>query len=398
MFIDHISLLDFRTYRMLQLPLRAGVTVFLGSNGVGKTNIVEAIDYAANLGSHRVSHDAPLVRVGAQRAYIRTRTVRGNLQTVTEFEIAPGASNRVRINRAAPVRAKEAAGIARTVLFSPEDLQLIKGEPALRRRFLDEVAISLRPTVGTYRSEYERVLKQRNSLLKSSLRSRPDENLESTLAVWDAQLAEYGAQILSARLKLLNRLLPALQRAYTGLADVAKEVSFSYESTVLGSVSAANLASAAALPISSLQEYFAQSLAAARKNERERGVTLVGPHRDDIALLLGSIPVKGYASHGESWSYALALRLASWYVHRDEDPSEGAEPILILDDVFAELDSARRHRLGALVADAQQVLITCAVISDIPEELGDYALVRVSPGVAVYEQEADRDTENIGDR
>lgn len=375
--------MDYRTYQLLTLPLSPGATVFLGPNGVGKTNIVEAIDYTAQLASHRVSQDGPLVRVGADRAYIRTRTVRGNQQTVLEFELAPGKSNRVRINRAAPVRAREALGVTRTVLFSPEDLQLVKGDPAGRRRFLDDLAVSLRPSVAGYRADYERVLRQRNSLLKS-MRSRGSTGPEDayTLEVWNKQLADVGAHLLQARLRTLALLLPQLQRAYTELTDGSKSVSLVYDSTVFPPISANLLPTAALMGIDDLREAMLRGFADKQREELERGVTLVGPHRDDLALELGGIPVKGFASHGESWSYALALKLASWYVHLADNVAPGASPILILDDVFAELDTARRHKLGAIVAGAEQVLVTCAVASDIPQELGDITLVRVEPGRA----------------
>ncbi len=378
--------MDYRTYQLLTLPLTPGVTVFLGSNGVGKTNIVEAIDYTAQLASHRVSQDAPLVRVGADRAYIRTRTVRGNQQTVLEFELAPGKSNRVRINRAAPVRAREALGVTRTVLFSPEDLQLVKGDPAGRRRFLDDLAVSLRPSVAGYRADYERVLRQRNSLLKS-MRSRRSNGQEDayTLEIWDKQLADAGAHLLQARLRTLALLLPQLQRAYAELTDGSKSVSLVYDSTVFPPISSAVLPSAALMSVDDMREAMLRGFADKQREELERGVTLVGPHRDDLALELGGIPVKGFASHGESWSYALALKLASWYVHLADNDASGASPILILDDVFAELDTARRHKLGAIVAGAEQVLVTCAVASDIPEELGQITLVRVEPGQAWVE-------------
>lgn len=375
--------MDFRTYRLLNLPLSPGVTVFLGSNGVGKTNIVEAIDYTANLASHRVSQDSPLVRVGAERAYIRTRTVRGSQQTVMEFELAPGKSNRVRINRAAPVRAREALGVTHTVLFSPEDLQLVKGEPAGRRRFLDDLAVALRPAVAGYRADYERVLRQRNSLLKSMRSRRPsaEEDLH-TLEVWNRQLAEAGSHLLQARLRVLAQLLPQLQCAYGELTDGSKTASTVYESSVFPPISSAVLSRAALMGVEDIREAMLRSFTEKRSEELERGVTLVGPHRDEIVLELGGIPVRGYASHGESWSYALALKLAAWYVHLADNPAPGASPILILDDVFAELDSARRHRLGSIVADAEQVLVTCAVANDLPEELGDYQLIRVEPGTA----------------
>lgn len=375
--------MDFRTYRLLNLPLSPGVSVFLGSNGVGKTNIVEAIDYTANLASHRVSQDSPLVRVGAERAYIRTRTVRGSQQTVMEFELAPGKSNRVRINRAAPVRAREALGVTHTVLFSPEDLQLVKGEPAGRRRFLDDLAVALRPAVAGYRADYERVLRQRNSLLKSmrSRRLSAEEDLH-TLEVWNRQLAEAGSHLLQARLRVLAQLLPQVQRAYGELADDSKTASTVYESSVFPPISSAVLSRAALMGVDDIREALLRSFAEKRSEELERGVTLVGPHRDELVLELGGIPVRGYASHGESWSYALALKLAAWYVHLADNTAPGASPILILDDVFAELDSARRHRLGSIVADAEQVLVTCAVATDLPEELGDYHLIRVESGLA----------------
>ncbi|MEU7993037.1 DNA replication/repair protein RecF [Rothia amarae] len=389
MYIDHISLMDFRTYLLLNLPLNPGVTIFLGSNGVGKTNIVEAIDYTANLGSHRVSNDSPLVRVGAPRAFIRTRVVRASQQTITEFEIAPGKSNRVRINRASPVRAREALGIVSTVLFSPEDLQLIKGEPAYRRRFLDDLAVSLRPSVAAYRSDYERILRQRNTLLKSMRRGKTDESALNTLRIWNEQLATTGAHLLQARLRVLAVVLPQIQRAYNELTDGSKNVTVSYESTIFPVISSTTLQQAALMSVNDLQETLLRGFAEKQSEELDRGVTLVGPHRDEIVLELGGIPARGFASHGETWSLALALRLGSWYVHRADDDSPGASPILILDDVFAELDSARRHRLGAIVAGAEQVLVTCAVATDIPEELGENpTIVHVSPGIARVEQEA----------
>ena len=389
MYIDHISLMDFRTYPLLNLPLNPGVTIFLGSNGVGKTNIVEAIDYTANLGSHRVSNDSPLVRVGAPRAFIRTRVVRASQQTITEFEIAPGKSNRVRINRASPVRAREALGIVSTVLFSPEDLQLIKGEPAYRRRFLDDLAVSLRPSVAAYRSDYERILRQRNTLLKSMRRGKTDESALNTLRIWNEQLATTGAHLLQARLRVLAVVLPQIQRAYNELTDGSKNVTVSYESTIFPVISSTTLQQAALMSVNDLQETLLRGFAEKQSEELDRGVTLVGPHRDEIVLELGGIPARGFASHGETWSLALALQLGSWYVHRADDDSPGASPILILDDVFAELDSARRHRLGAIVAGAEQVLVTCAVATDIPEELGENpTIVYVSPGIARVEQEA----------
>lgn len=304
MYIDHISLMDFRTYPLLNLPLNPGVTIFLGSNGVGKTNIVEAIDYTANLGSHRVSNDSPLVRVGAPRAFIRTRVVRASQQTITEFEIAPGKSNRVRINRASPVRAREALGIVSTVLFSPEDLQLIKGEPAYRRRFLDDLAVSLRPSVAAYRSDYERILRQRNTLLKSMRRGNTDESALNTLRIWNEQLATTGAHLLQARLRVLAVVLPQIQRAYNELTDGSKNVTVSYESTIFPVISSTTLQQAALMSVKDLQETLLRGFAEKQSEELDRGVTLAGPHRDEVVLELGGIPARGFASHGETWSLA----------------------------------------------------------------------------------------------
>lgn len=384
MYIDHLSLMNFRTYPLLNLPLQPGPTVFLGSNGVGKTNIVEAVDFTASLASHRVAQDAPLVAVGADRAYVRARINRGELQTVLEFEIAPGKSNRVRINRAAPVRARDALGIVKTVLFSPEDLWLVKGDPAARRRFVDDLALALRPAVAAYRSDYERILRQRNSLLKSLRAGRYGPEDEYTLRIWSEKLASAGALLTGARLRTLALLLPQVQTAYSQLVDGAKKVGAVYESSYFPPISDAVMSRAALMSEEDIRLALLDALEKRREEELERGMTLVGPHRDDLLLELGGIPAKGFASHGETWSLALALRLGSWYVHRADDESVGSEPILILDDVFAELDSARRHRLGALVAEAEQLLVTCAVASDIPEELGQYRLVLVSPGRAVY--------------
>jgi DNA replication and repair protein RecF len=389
-YVDHLSLMGFRTYGFLDLPLTPGLTVLVGPNGVGKTNIVEAIDYCANLSSHRVSNDAPLVKVGSDRAYIRTRVVRAHQQTTMELEVTPGKANRVRINRAAPVRVREALGICRTVLFSPEDLGLVKGEPAARRRFLDDLAVSLRPVVAGYRADYERVLRQRNALLKSMRRSRrAGEDERATLEVWNGQLVNLGARLLQARFQVLARLLPEADRAYGQLTDGGKELGFAYESSTLGRREATDMSALAELPLQELGQMLASALEERAEEEIERGMSLVGPHRDELTLMLGGIPARGYASHGETWSYALALRLGSWYVHRaDAEDAPGASPILILDDVFAELDAVRRARLARIVTDAEQVLVTCAVEEDLPEEL-DVArrVVRVRPGEAVAVEE-----------
>ncbi|MET9860922.1 DNA replication/repair protein RecF [Streptomyces smyrnaeus] len=365
MHVTHLSLADFRSYARAEVPLGPGVTAFLGPNGQGKTNLVEAVGYLATLGSHRVSADAPLVRQGAERAVVRAQVRQGEREQLIELELNPGRANRARINRSSQVRPRDVLGILRTVLFAPEDLTLVKGDPGERRRFVDELVTARAPRMAGVRSDYERVLKQRNSLLKSAAMARRHGGRGvdlSTLDVWDQHLARAGAELLAQRLDLLAVLGPLADKAYERLAPGGGPVAFEYRGPVAD----------AALPQASggsyTQELYAGLLAAlgeARKQEIERGVTLVGPHRDDVLLRLGELPAKGYASHGESWSYALALRLAAYELLK----SEGHEPVLILDDVFAELDTRRRTRLAELVAPAEQVLVTAAVPDDVPDVL-----------------------------
>ncbi|MCX5272452.1 DNA replication/repair protein RecF [Streptomyces virginiae] len=360
MHVSHLSLADFRSYARAEVPLDPGVTAFVGPNGQGKTNLVEAIGYLATLGSHRVSSDAPLVRMGADRAIIRAAVTQGERQQLVELELNPGRANRARINRSSQVRPRDVLGIIRTVLFAPEDLALVKGDPGERRRFLDELVTARSPRMAAVRSDYERVLKQRNTLLKSAAMARRHggRSLDlSTLDVWDQHLARVGAELLAQRLDLIATLLPLADKAYEQLAPGGGPLGLAYRSSVGEPVD-----SGAARTREALYEALLAALAEARKQEIERGVTLVGPHRDDLVLRLGELPAKGYASHGESWSYALALRLASYELLR----SEGSEPVLILDDVFAELDTRRRERLAELVAPGEQVLVTAAVDDDVP--------------------------------
>ena len=392
-YLEHLSLTDFRSYAQVELPLQAGVTVLVGANGLGKTNLVEAVGYLSTLSSHRVSSDGPLLRFGTDRAMIRALLVRGRQSVSVEVEINAGRANRARINRANPVRARDVLGICRTVLFAPEDLALVKGDPSHRRRFLDELLVALIPRHAATRSEYERVLKQRNALLKSARaqhysRSGVSESHEATLDVWDQHMAVAGARLLAARLEVLDRLKPHLALAYRQLTDGSKELAANYRSTLEVQLSddgdaegsaEAGVSELAALSVPDLTERYVQAFAAARRRELERGLSLVGPHRDELELVLGSAPARGYASHGETWSVALSLRLASYYVMLDDERVEGNAPILILDDVFAELDVQRRTRLAAIVAGAEQVLVTAAVDADIPAELAG-AQVRVIPG------------------
>ncbi|MFE1413666.1 DNA replication/repair protein RecF [Streptomyces sp. NPDC085524] len=360
MHVSHLSLADFRSYARAEVPLDPGVTAFVGPNGQGKTNLVEAIGYLATLGSHRVSSDAPLVRMGADRAIVRAAVTQGERQQLVELELNPGRANRARINRSSQVRPRDVLGIVRTVLFAPEDLALVKGDPGERRRFLDDLVTARSPRMAGVRSDYERVLKQRNTLLKSAAMARRHGGRSmdlSTLDVWDQHLARAGAELLAQRLDLIGTLLPLADKAYEQLAPGGGPLGLAYKSSAGEAVD-----SGAVRTREEMYEVLLAALSEVRKQEIERGVTLVGPHRDDVVLRLKELPAKGYASHGESWSYALALRLASYELLR----SEGAEPVLILDDVFAELDARRRERLAELVAGGEQVLVTAAVDDDVP--------------------------------
>ncbi|GAA3488425.1 DNA replication/repair protein RecF [Streptomyces cremeus] len=355
MHVTHLSLADFRSYARVEVPLDPGVTAFVGANGQGKTNLVEAIGYLATLGSHRVSSDAPLVRMGAERAVIRAAVTQGERSQLVELELNPGRANRARINRSSQVRPRDVLGIVRTVLFAPEDLALVKGDPGERRKFLDELVTARSPRMAGVRSDYERVLRQRNTLLKSAAMARRHGGRSmdmSTIDVWDQHLAKAGAELLAQRLDLVATLQPLADKAYEQLAPGGGPLLLEYRSSAPGQGQTRE----------ELYGLLLAALAEARKQEIERGVTLVGPHRDDLLLKLGQLPAKGYASHGESWSYALALRLASYDLLR----AEGNEPVLVLDDVFAELDVRRRERLAELVAPGEQVLVTAAVDDDVP--------------------------------
>ncbi|MGF7238038.1 MAG: DNA replication/repair protein RecF [Frankia sp.] len=426
MHVTHLSLTDFRSYGALELVLEPGVTTFTGANGQGKTNLVEAVGYVSTLASHRVASDAPLVRAGAARAVVRSRIVRDDRAALIELEIVPGKANRARLNRAAVGRPRDILGILATVLFAPEDLALVKGDPGERRRFLDDLLVARAPRFAAVRADYERVLKQRSTLLKTAGAARRGGGAGDlrTLDVWDGHLVRHGVELLDARLDLVDALRPRVTAAYAAVAaepgspvaDPTVGTSAADPDRAAGDASPAGRAPAepegsgsgtgpsvagmtyrcsVPLPTSpdaagdpagtatetvrpsadALAEAMFAELARVRKQEIDRGVTLVGPHRDDLELRIGELPARGYASHGESWSYALALRLASFSLLTDD----GREPVLLLDDVFAELDGSRRDRLAELVAPAEQVLVTAAVEADVPAALAG-AHYRVAGG------------------
>jgi DNA replication and repair protein RecF len=399
--VSDLALTDFRSYPEVVLAIPAGITAFVGPNGQGKTNLVESIGYLGAFSSHRVSSDAPLVRQGCERAVIRARVQRGDRPSVVEIELNAGRANKARVDRAPVPRIRDAAGIVRSVVFAPEDLALVKGDPDVRRRFLDDLLVQLTPRLASVRSDYDRVLKQRTTLLKSAGAVRGGRRAVSaaaeeeagggasgggarsaalrTLDVWDAQLAAAGSVLIAARVDLLRRLRPHLASAYEQVSSAQGDLAVAYRASVtqarpddapdaVDSPSAAADAEEELLSADVVEARLLEAMSRLRPKELERGVSLVGPHRDDADLVLGGLPVKGYASHGESWSVALAMRLASFELLRGDDWG-GGDPVLILDDVFAELDARRRARLAALVAPAEQVLLTSAVAEDVPAEL-----------------------------
>ena len=359
MHVTALELVDFRSYDHAQLELAPGVNVLVGRNGQGKTNVAEALGFLATLASHRVASDQPLVRHGAPNAVVRAAVERDGRRLLLEVEIVPGRSNRARVNKAPLSKASDIVGVLRTVLFAPEDLSIVRGDPDGRRSFLDELLVLGTPRLAGVKADYDRVLKQRNALLKSVSATRGSFDA-STLQVWDDHLVDLGSELLEGRLLLVEQLREPVAQAYRDLAPSAGEAGLDYraswsEGSPLGLLSArASIAAA-----------LRRALDEVARDEQRRGVTLVGPHRDDLVLLLGDHPAKGYASHGESWSMVLALRLASFALLR----ADGDDPVLILDDVFAELDTVRRDRLAEMVRGAEQVLVTAAVADDIPVAL-----------------------------
>ena len=359
MHVISLTAVDFRSYSFVEINLEPGVTTFIGSNGQGKTNLVEAISYCSTLSSHRVSQDLPLVKSDQPRAIVRTGVKYQDRTNWLEVEIWPSKTNKAKLNGSECKKTKEILGILQTVTFSPEDLILVKGDPGERRHFLDELLVQKSSSYAGIKSDYDRVLKQRNALLKSAGPARKN-NLEAVLAtldVWNDQLVNFGSQIIFARNQIINELLPYVSKSYAELAPTSKALNIKY----LPNVSSETMA------LNDLAAAMKEKLQERQQDELDRGLTLVGPHRDDMEIFIGELPAKGYASHGESWSVALALKLASFDLLKATSPA--GDPVLILDDVFAELDAARRNQLILRVKNVEQVLITAAVMEDVPKEL-----------------------------
>ncbi|WP_405374576.1 MULTISPECIES: DNA replication/repair protein RecF [unclassified Microbacterium] len=388
MIVEQLSLVDFRNYAAADVTLYAGPNVFVGRNGQGKTNLAEAIAYFATLGSHRVSQDAPMVRYGADAAFVRARLAHGERRIQLEAQLNRSGSNKARVNGSS-VRTSELPRYAQVVLFAPEDLQIVRGDPSARRRFADQLLIQRVPRLAGVLGDYDRVLKQRTALLKSArARGLRAEQL-TTLDVWDDKLIALGTEIVIARVRLADDLAAPLREAYEAIAGADHDPHLEWISSIGGVDPEDDAPAASADPVTDaardpavVSAAFRAALQAKRASELERGVTLVGPHRDDLLLRLRGLPVKGYASHGESWSMALSLRLSSAQILRDQ--LRLGDPIVILDDVFAELDADRRARLAGVVAGFEQVIVTAAVEGDVPAALRART-VRVEAGAIVVD-------------
>lgn len=394
MIVEHLSLVDFRNYAVADVALGAGPNVFVGRNGQGKTNLVEAVAYLATLGSHRVSNDAPMVRDGADAAIVRARLAHGERHVLLEVQLNRQGANKARVN-GAPVKTAELPRYAQVVLFAPEDLQIVRGDPSSRRRFMDQLLVQRSPRFAGILSDYDRVLKQRTALLKSAKARGIRGDQLSTLDVWDDKLVALGTQLIDARLGLAGDLSAPLVSAYTAIAGADHRPEIEWALSVRGADPESGAADADTSSVSSpasagtspneIADQFRRALADRRSAELDRGLTLVGPHRDDLLLRVRGLPVKGYASHGESWSVALSLRLASAELLRAD--SRLGDPVLILDDVFAELDADRRARLADLAGGYEQVIVTAAVGEDVPAGLRA-RVVRVESGRIVESADA----------
>jgi len=386
--VTHLSLTDFRNYRTAEVPFAAGANLFVGRNGQGKTNLVESLGYLSTLGSHRVSSDQAMIRKDADAAIVRARIQHDGREILVEVQLNRSSPNRAQVNRAA-IKPRELPRYFSSVLFAPEDLALVRGEPGIRRRFLDQLLIQRNPRFSAVIADYERVLKQRNTLLKSARASRVREDQLGTLEIWDDRLVQLGSELMDARLDLVGRLSDPLVAAYRSVAGDDHHPRLLPQLTIYGAhvdeeegATEEDVTGSAGV---ATPEAFRRALAAVRRKELDRGLTLVGPHRDDVLFELNALPAKGYASHGESWSFALALKLASAELLRQE--STTGDPVLILDDVFAELDQARRRMLATAVSGYEQVLITAAVYDDVPDQLTAHT-IRIEAGSIVETPDA----------
>lgn len=384
--ISHLSLSDFRNYRVAEVDFQAGHNLIVGRNGQGKTNLVEAIAYFANLSSHRVTQDSAMIRAEINSAVARMRVVAHEREVLLEIQLNRDRANRAQINRNV-AKPREAARWFSCVLFAPEDLLLVRGEPSVRRRFIDEALIAQQPAFAATLADYDRVVRQRTALLKSARASNSSRAIEATLVIWDRQLIELGSTIMAARRSLIKAMQEPLAASYESIVESdhrpSMALSESVETAITSStVSRETISEAEPTVVVSretIENRFQRALETVHRQELDRGMTLVGPHRDDLFLELNGLPVKGYASHGESWSYALALKLSLAQLLRQDSPS--GDPVIILDDVFAELDVRRRNALMQEVSRFEQVIVTAAVEADVPP--GAWNTIEIEAGAVV---------------
>jgi DNA replication and repair protein RecF len=369
MHVSSLSLVSFRSYDSADISFNPGINVLIGTNGQGKTNVVEALAYLAGFSSHRVASDVPLIKQNHERAIVKATIEDDGRSVDLEIEINPSKSNKAKLNGSSVPRTRDILGVLLTVLFAPEDLALVKGDPSERRKFLDDTLTMITPSFSGPRGDYERVLRQRNALLKSAYGNKQD--VHSTLDVWDHQLASLGAQVIYERLQLVQQLTPFVDDAYTTVSLDRGPFNISYKSSVDIETDST---------VQDIQMAMLNQLALRRKDELDRGITLIGPHRDELELELRGLPVRGYASHGESWSCALALKVAVFHLLRKV--SRHGDPILILDDVFAELDEVRREQLLTVIQGCEQTIVTAAVGNDVPQQLNG-TLFTVADGKVV---------------
>jgi DNA replication and repair protein RecF len=375
--VTHLSLGDYRNYAVAEVPMQPGANLFVGRNGQGKTNLVESLGYLSTLGSHRVSSDQALIRAGAESAVIRARLRHDERELLVEVQLNRATPNRAQVNRS-QIKPRELPRYFSSVLFAPEDLGIVRGDPSARRKFVDQLIVLRSPRMAGVLGDYDRVLRQRNTLLKSARATGLKEAQLTTLEIWDEKLVGLGSEIIVTRAALVAALAAPVAAAYSSvvgddhaptLAPVLSIAGVDAEDPETGVRGEQLARDDAAVPTSVAEaaQLFRAALSTRRRFELDRGLTLVGPHRDDVAFGLNGLPVKGYASHGESWSFALALKLGAAHLLRAE--SSLGDPVLILDDVFAELDQGRRSRLAAAIGDFEQVLITAAVLDDVPDTL-----------------------------
>lgn len=360
MWVSGLRLSHFRNHSSTSLELTPGVTTFLGPNGQGKTNIVESLVYLSQLSSHRASTDEALVQQGNPQAELRASVRHQGRQVDLGLTLRGSGSNRGTVN-GQPVSLAEMSSWLKVVIFAPEDMALVRGEPSVRRRLLDLALTGLSPRYRAVLSEYERVVRQKNTLLKSIRHHRGSNAETDTLAIWNDSLARLGADISWGRLELVEQWSPLTNQAYQSIAPGnALQISVDWSDSNWTDADPPS-------SVEDIVERYRASLDRVQLDERDRGMSLVGPHRDDLALLLNDLPARTHASQGEAWSVALSLRMALAELLRIH--SQSGDPVIILDDVFSELDGHRRQALAHTVSGYEQVLITAAVADDVPSEL-----------------------------